>query len=40
MVKKDIKKEIIEMLNEIENLNRLQSIYIITKRVYIKTKLK
>lgn len=40
MVKKDIKKEIIEMLNEIENLNRLQSIYIITKKAYIKTKLK
>ena len=36
--RKDIKEEIIKMLNSIENLNRLKSIYIITKKVYIKTK--
>lgn len=35
---KDIKKDIIKMLNDIENLNRLKSIYIVTKKAYTKTK--
>lgn len=38
MEPKNIKSEIIKMLNDIENLNRLKSIYIVTKKAYIKTK--